>query len=368
MNAWSWTEIRDRVRLFGRVYEDAELGAVFFNWTCSGFELDFHGTRLEGRFLALETEFETRPGAGAQTFWPWIAVFLDDGVEPYRRFEVGGRDERHVLFESETPEKHRLKVVKLSENFMGKSGLAGLRADGEISAPSPVAPACRIEFIGDSITCGYGNEAEDRDAPFMPAQQNGWMTYAALACRELNAECQMVSMSGISVSQPTFETPFKLPSMDELYAYTDRLHETRRGKQSGFAEWDFGSFRPDAIVINLGTNDVNAVKLAEDKSKEEDAFERNYIRFLREVRRRNGPEPVIYCTLGPLDYYLYDRIVRAAAGYAQETGDTRIRCFKWGGVVQWEEGYGAVGHPSVKTHLRMGKELCGKLREGKRSG
>jgi hypothetical protein len=87
------------------------------------------------------------------------------------------------------------------------------------------------------------------------------------------------------------------------------------------------------------------------------------MRFLKNVRRLNGSETIICCTLGPLDYYLYDNICRAVDCYKQQTKDYRIHCFKYGGVIQWEEGFGAVGHPAAKTHLRMGKELSNKLRE-----
>jgi hypothetical protein len=44
--------------------------------------------------------------------------------------------------------------------------------------------------------------------------------------------------------------------MEKLYPYADRDHQTAEGMSEGFTPWDFGRFRPDAIVINLGTNDV----------------------------------------------------------------------------------------------------------------
>ena len=36
-----------------------------------------------------------------------------------------------------------------------------------------------MEFIGDSITCGFGNEAPHRDSLFDTGEENGWDTWAA---------------------------------------------------------------------------------------------------------------------------------------------------------------------------------------------
>lgn len=358
MRILSCSELKDTVYYFGRIIEDKQLEANFFNWTCSGFEIEFIGTYLEVELLAFGSD-NVPPETGKN--WPWVGLFIDDEEEPVNRFEACKEKDWYTLFKSEVAEKHKIKIVKLSENSMGKVGMAKFKLEGEIAAPLKKSPSFKLEFIGDSITCGYGNEVEDRDAPFLTKEENGWNTYGAITSRLLNAEYHIVSMSGISVSKGSIEN---MPlAMDEVYEYTDRLYEERIGKSSDFQKWDFTSYVPDAIIINLGTNDVNAVKLATDKKTEEQLFEENYMRFLKNVRRLNGPEAIICCTLGPLDYYLYDNIHMVVDSYKQQTKDSRIHSFKYGGVIQWEEGVGAVGHPTAKTHLRMSKELSFRLSE-----
>ena len=80
------------------------------------------------------------------------------------------------------------------------------------------------------------------------------------------------------------------------------------------------------------------------------------------MRRLNGPRAQIFCTLGPLEYYLYDNIKTVVEEYKRDTGDQRVKCFKLIGVNLETEGWGAISHPSMKTHLRLGRELAARLR------
>ena len=50
------------------------------------------------------------------------------------------------------------------------------------------------------------------------------------------------------------------------------------------------------------------------------------------MRRLNGPRAQIFCTLGPLEYYLYDNIKTVVEEYKRDTGDQRVKCFKLIGV------------------------------------
>ena len=118
-------------------------------------------------------------------------------------------------------------------------------------------------------------------------------------------------------------------------------------------------------MINLGTNDVNPVRFYSDldaAGEEELWFSQRYRAFLEQVRRLNGPRAQIFCTLGPLEYYLYDNIKTVVEEYKRDTGDQRVKCFKLIGVNLETEGWGAISHPSMKTHLRLGRELAARLR------
>lgn len=358
----------ENITFFGRTLFDRQEGIIHFNWTGSGFEITFRGAKVEAA-LAGSTDYYPTEGTNV----PWLAVFLDGERLPVQITEVPDGVRSYILFESPAPETHTLRVLKRSENNKGRVGIRSLGVTGDILPPKLSARRPRLEFIGDSITCGFGNET-DETGMFKTALENGFKAYSAVAAELLDADYNSICISGIplcnsynenfSIKLPDF-SDFRPPrrAMEDYYAYTDRFGQEASGLTSGFEEWDFNKFLPDAIIVNLGTNDAFRCKASGNDPEEERHFERRYKEFIYLLRRLNGPGPVIGCTLGSMDYYLYDNILRAADAYRSETGDTRIFCFKFGGMFIWEEGSGALGHPSVKTHERMGKELADVLKK-----
>lgn len=188
------------------------------------------------------------------------------------------------------------------------------------------------------------------------------MSYGALAARELGCEWSIVAESGIEVSRP--EKPFfEKHGMDEIYACTDELFASYRGTAP--QKWEFSAEPSDVVVLNLGTNDGNTIRFypelgqsIDDVPRLEARFQRRYGRFLADVRALNGPDALIVCALGTMDYALWDRIAAAVEQYQRESGDGKVLPFKFVGINAMTEGIGAGGHPSVKTHIRMGHELA----------
>jgi len=356
-------KIYNKIRFFGRTLYDKNSGCFFFNWSGSGFEIEFEGTRLDVCLQAIETFF---PREG--TLWPWISVFIDNQNTPKYEIEINTHNKCINLFLSDTPEKHKIKVIKRSENDNGKIGIIGFDLEGEVLQRTEKEKKYLIEFIGDSITCGFGNEAERRDNLFDSREENGLLAYSSIVSKELNAEYQSICVSGISLCKPLDkdfrwinpEVPdltIEVRAMEDYYEYTDRLYEEAQGIKKNFSKWDFRSFTPNFIVINLGTNDSYRIQQADDKAAEEKHFELRYKEFIHTMRKHNGNEPIICCTLGPMNYYLYNNILNAVEEYKNESGDRRILCYKFESINPINEGYGAQDHPSVKTHERMAKEL-----------
>ena len=352
-------EMLKNLCLHGRTVWDEEKQALFCNWTCSGFTVRFTGTYLKAKLTVLADQIPAMPGFPPNPdYYPHIGVVADGETLENRQDILA--DGWYDLWQGETGE-HTVRLVKVSENSRGKLGILALECDGQI-LPAPQNTKPTMEIIGDSITCGFGDESRDNSPEFLCSEENGWMTYGAIAARELGCEWSQICVSGISASQP--EHPmFPMPGMNEIYHLTDQLYDERRGVEP--AKWDFENHHTDIVVLNLGTNDVNPIRFSQsfDHIGDMEAwFQRRYREFVAEIRRLNGPDTLIVCTLGSMDYYLYDRIQAAVEEYKQESGDENIATFKFIGINMMTEGFGAMAHPSAKTQARMGRELAFHLR------
>jgi hypothetical protein len=354
-------ELTKYLRFHGRTLKDDKKQAVFFNWTGAGFSCTFTGKALTAALIGIAS-----PNLGGPDLpdeYPYIGITVDGNRALARRLRIDAGEREYTLFSSETEGVHTVRIIKLSENMRGKCGMTALTADGSVRPCEESEPALHIEVVGDSITCGYGNEAPSPMAPFLPEEENGWITYAALASAALNADLSAVCVSGISMAGVQFGPAMPMmPGMEDLYAYTDRIYESMDGQTPVFSRWDFALHPVDAVIINIGTNDANMIRIQGDEKTGEMRFMEKYAAFIENVRALNGKNTHIICTLGPMDYYLYDVIRDAAAYYQTQTGDERVHCLKFGGIRPWSEQM-ASGHPSAGIHERMGRELAAKLRE-----
>ena len=351
---------------FGRTFYDENLQGRFFNWTGAGFAFAFVGTSVQIEATVFADHF---PGEAANL--PWLAVFLDDEQEPSLLVKGQEGRNRYTLFHSETTQKHIIRVVKRSENSKGRICLQKVSLDGDFLPYTPKKPRYHLEFIGDSITCG--NDMPPEEVAFTTEKENGLTSYAAIAAQLLGADYHSICISGIPLcwaADPAFRMQMPgvqdfvppVRSMEKYYEYTDRYHQEEMGESTDFECWDFSTYVPDAIVMNLGTNDAFRIRVAGHSEEEEAHFARRYQAFLHQIRRLNGPSPVIVCTLGSMDYFLYDTIVRAVHEYQEQTGDQRVACMKFGAIDPWGEGMGGLGHPNTKSQKRMAIELVGVLK------
>lgn len=344
----------------GRTYTGAN-GEIFMNWTCSGLRFKFRGTCLIAQLNALcGEEKDINPLDGTTSdrkTWPYAAVFVDDNEEPERYFEINENTGRYLLFSSENEETHIITIRKMTENSKGKLSVSKFITDGSIEKIQSENKKLNIEFIGDSIACGFGNLSNERDRLFYSDDENGWLSHAAVAARKLNAEFSIISYSGIAITEGIGNFKWQVPSMTELYPYTDRLIEEQLELKKPCETWNFERHIPDVIVLNLGTNDATVIDFNGDVPKGIKKFENDYYGFLKMLREKNGVTPWIICALGSMDYFLFDSIQKAAARFSKDSNDSKIKCFKYSRM-RFTDGSGACGHPNVKTQRRMGNEIA----------
>ena len=195
-----------------------------------------------------------------------IAVYVNDGQEPVRRICLEEKEGLYTLYEGEEEREVTVRIMKYSEAAFGKCGIRYIEIDGNRLCTPPSGKKRKLEIIGDSITCGYGVEAENELQPFHTATENPEKSYSLLTARALDAEVNLVSWSGNGIISGYVDETATAPSdrwlMPEVYQYTDiSCSEMLFGnEESRWERWDFSRFVPDIILINLGTNDCSWCK------------------------------------------------------------------------------------------------------------
>ncbi len=317
----------------------------------SGAEFTFTGTEATITMQCDSTIMGSRDNQAR------IAIFVND--ECVVDEMIDKMDETFTVFESETPQECTIRIVKLSEAAMSTVGIKTLEVEciGDIQ-PTPDKEHF-IEFIGDSITCGYGVEDEDKSHHFSTKTENVMKTYAYKTAEALDADYSMVSFSGYGIVSGSSGDGQKQPEQ-VLSLYYEKLgfsYGAYVGKYAADAAWDFKKRQPDLIVINLGTNDETYTKT--DAAKR-DEYVAGYVEFLKMVRE-NNPDATILCTLGIMGDALYPSVEKAVEQYSTESGDTNIHTMKFD-VQSPADGLAADWHPTEATHTKAAEKLTAEIK------
>ena len=182
-------ELMPLMKIHGRTVYDEEREALFCNWSLSGLSIGVKGTYLKVKVLADSDQIPGMPGMPQPPAdWPCLGCALGDDL--FYRHECRENEETLTVWESTEEKEIELRLVKVSENARGKLGIVALETDGEFYQAAEGKP--RMEIIGDSITCGFGNEAPNNAFEFKTSEENGWMSYGALAARALGYDLSMI--------------------------------------------------------------------------------------------------------------------------------------------------------------------------------
>lgn len=283
------------------------------------------------------------------------AVYVGD-----TRAAEGLLTEQEQAVTVETNGVQDIRLVKLSESSSSALGIRAIRLDIDESVDMPIlTPAFPkdhlIEFIGDSITCGYGVDGVLGDT-FSTATEDATKAYACLTAQMLRSDYSLVSYSGHGVLSGYTATgminrTMLVPGYYGQVGHCSAVVESRHKIQDD--KWDF-SVQPDLIVINLGTNDASYT--GTDRKRQQE-FISAYIDFLKQVRE-NNPDAPILCTLGTMGQGLCEAVEQAAVRYTMLTQDTNITTMRFD-MQQDADGYGVDYHPSAATHEKAANQLAG---------
>lgn len=200
----------------------------------------FPGTQINACFTGTSLKLWVKPKSG------YFMAQIDQAA-PFKVAVMGERDSVVTLASALPQGSHQLRLMYVIEGYELKPDFRGLILDeGARLLPPPTLPQRTIEFIGNSITCGYGNESVVAPDPFEYETENHYLTYAQQTCRALGAYAHVVARSGIGVYRsyggPKEGTPDNV--MTTEYEYTNLYDHSER--------WDFQPLSASAGMYQSG--------------------------------------------------------------------------------------------------------------------
>lgn len=320
------------VQYIGR-FDNSDPAGPKFAWSASAIKANFTGTGISAKLKS----------AGNNYF----NVIIDGVVKTPINTPAGSSDS-YILASNLTNGKHTVELVKRTEAWIGDVQFLGFTvSDGSLLAPSQ-ASSKRIEFIGDSITCGYGNEGTSQYQNFTNKNENAYMAYGSITGRLLGADVTTVCWSGKGIVQNYGGNKDQL--MPSLYLNIFPYDNTKI--------WDYTKWIPQVVVINLGTNDISTVAL------DGTLFTSEYSKLVDKVRSQY-PNASIYCAVGPMlsgdQLSNMKKYVGNVVTNKNSTGDKNVKFIEFPQQDQ-ANGLGEDWHPSIKTHQLMADQLSKQIK------
>jgi len=308
-------------------------------------KFSFSGSSIRAMFQGTSIKAILSDGGGSN----YYNVIVDGVVT--KRINIVAASTTYDLASGLSDGIHEIELFKLTESSYGITTFAGFVLDtGKILVPITTTRSHYIEFIGDSITCGSGNEAASTSVSQSNTNQNHYLSYAAITARNFNARNLSVSKSGVGllISYTSTSYPDKtLESANSMNNYYDRMH----WGTSATPTYNFVK-KPDLICVNLGTNDFSmGVNNA--------SFEQAYLNFIDKLQLKS-PGVDIIVLLGPMvagyNYRTFKPIIQRVAVTANAKNKGNVYFFEMSAIATGEVT-GAAGHPSVQRHAINAQEL-----------
>lgn len=319
----------------------------------SGAEFTYTGKKLELTIKGDNVAKSGNDGNNAR-----VAVYVNG--ERTSDVMIDAPEVKITAFESAEAQTVDIQVIKLSECAMSCCGIMPVKlGDGESLTPVE-AKERKIEFIGDSITCGYGVDDEVKEHSFQTKTEDVTRAYAYKTAKALDADYSMFSVSGYGIisGYTTGKEPVTAQTIPQYYNSLGFSYGSFDGKTPQSLDWDFESFKPQVVVINLGTNDASYTKSNKDGKEE---YKQGYIDFLKQVREKN-PDAEIFCTLGIMDNTLVKTMAEAMKAYMDETGDQKVHAVQYDLQDGNADGYAADWHPTEATHEKASAKLTEEIK------
>lgn len=312
-----------KVSYVGRTSHHA-LGEVTFDWVGTYFEFAYRG--------------ETFSMQASDTGESYYNVFVDGQL--HRILKIYSRDTLvDIVSNLRRDRTHVVRVQKRSEGEFGRTTIHRfIYPKGSFLAEAVPRPGRFMEFIGDSFTVGYGADGTNREEPFSVATENADKTYACILARYFQADYALVAHSGRGAARNYGDSLTR-----SRYTMKDAM--MNRLNSDTASRYHFDQYKPDLVVINLGSNDFST-----KPNPSQVEFETAFLQIISQVRAAYGSKVKILCVVSrlkdPVERYIAEIVSRSNDSNLHHTASLE-------GLLNNGSDMGAAWHPGERGHRKM---------------
>lgn len=321
---YSLTDETERVKFLG-VRRLSTEGQINCDWTCSGLEMNVQCTA--------DGDITFRASASANCYF---RAYIDGqawgGERPY--YQVGTGTTRIVL--KDVPAgRHTVRLIKVTGHTLARAQITEVKFCGNILAEKPADNDLCLEFVGDSICCGWGMIGT-KDGTY--TGQDGSLAYPYLVAQAMNADYSITALSGQGLLVGN-------PNVANGYLAASPLRE------SGAYSFER---KADIVVVNIGTNDYGQ---REAQNITAEKFYQAYLNFLGSIKTQNGSGCRIVCVYNTMNDTFAESIQRAVSDAGGE--NVGIHLLQLSRTANPNNN----GHPGIEEQAAYAETLTAFLRD-----
>lgn len=241
------------------------------------------------------------------------------------------------------PGSHKIRLEKITESQSDTAKFEGFYIVGQGRELQTPTRARQIEFIGDSYTVGYGNTSPKREC----TQDEVWATtdtsqaFGPLTAKHYEADYQINAFSGRGIVRNY--NGFIADPLPKVYPYA--LFD-------GKTAYDATGWKPQIIVIGLGTNDFSTALNPGEKWTTREALQTDYrdtyVAFVKSLRAKNPQAHFLLMASDGAKGEIRAQVAQVAKTL-KDSGETRLDTLFFDGLAF----DGCHAHPSVADDRKI---------------
>lgn len=289
-----------------------------------------------------------------------ISIIVSDTGKSYYNIFIDGRLIKKILITGIEPhniilaknlsrDKHILYLQKCTEGQYGCTTIHKICIAKSAYLTSVPRKNRKIEVIGDSYTCGFGVESKCASDTFRLDTENSNFAYGCLIARYFDADYILTAHSGQGMVRDWADSSqVSKENMSSRYPMIyDNFYDNRN--------YNFKSYIPQLVIINLGTNDFSPTAIPTDAQ-----YEGAYIKMIKMIKSKYGNDVKILCVI-PHSASLYlSACLSDLSNYISSMEGVYI-ANAMPGIVTEKSDMGASWHPNISGQQKIAMTLIPKI-------